>query len=51
MTPGNKQFLYAVGSLIGINVLINILPPPFGLLVIGLFLVHFLWQTYKNTRY
>ncbi len=51
MKEGNKQFLYAIGSMIGINILINILPPPFGLLTIGAFFIYFIWQMYNQTRY
>ena len=51
MTEGNKQFLYAVGSMIGINILINILPSPWGLLAVLGFLGHFVYQIYKQTRY
>ena len=51
MSNGNKQFLYAIGSMIGINLLINILPSPFGLIAMGGFLLYFIYQVYNQTRY
>ena len=51
MSNGNKQFLYAIGSMIGINLLINILPSPFGLIAMGGFLLYFVYQVYNQTRY
>ena len=51
MSNGNLQFLKGLGLMIGVNVLINILPHPFGLLsMVGIF-GYFIWELYKQTRY
>ena len=51
MREGNKQFLYAIGSMIGINVLINVLPSPWGLLATLGFFLYFIYAVYNQTRY
>ena len=51
MTEGNKQFIKAVLVLLGINIFMNILPYPYGILTFVGFTLYFLWDLYKQTRY
>ena len=51
MNEGNIVFLKAVGTMVGVNLLFNFLPPPFGLLTFAGVAIYFLWQLYKQTRY
>ena len=50
MRENDKLFLKAILWILGINILINILPSPWGLIVMGGIFGHFIWQLYKDTR-
>ena len=51
MSNGNTQFIKGIALMIGVNILINILPPPLGLItMVGIF-GYFIWELYKQTRY
>ena len=51
MTEGNKHFLKAIGSLLVINLVLNMLPPPYSLIAFGGIIIYFLVELYKQTRY
>ena len=51
MKHGDITFLKAIGWMIGVNVLINILPTPWDMLTLTIIFGYFIWQLYKDTRY
>ena len=51
MKEGNKQFIKAIAVLVGINVILRILAPPFDLIVLLGVITYFLWDLYKQTRF
>ena len=51
MSEGNIEFLKAIGYIVGINILVNILPSPWGLIAFMGLAAHMLYQLYKQTRF
>lgn len=46
----NNEFLKAILWIVGINVLINVLPYPFGLIMFFVLTIGMLYQVYQQTK-
>ena len=51
MKEGNKILVKSILCIVGINVLINVLPQPFGLLVFVGIAGYSLYNIYRSTRF